>query len=163
MLRVRPAGPEDLSAIMKVLAEGREIMLLSGNRHQWPAGYPSRAMIRSDITAGHGRVVADGATVVGYFACIPSPDPTYSYIEDGKWLDDEKPYYVIHRIAKLCSSRGIFAAMLEYVSGITDNIRIDTHRDNAIMQHLLAKHGFSYCGVIYLGNGEPRLAYQRLR
>lgn len=163
MLQVRPAVLEEVPAIMKVLAEGREIMLLSGNRHQWPAGYPTRAMICSDITAGHGRVVTDGAAVLGYFACIPSPDPTYSYIEDGKWLDDEKPYYVIHRIAKLHGSSGVFAAMLDYVNGITDNIRIDTHRDNAIMQYLLVKHGFSYCGIIYLLNGDPRLAYQRLR
>ena len=31
------------------------------------------------------------------------------------------------------------------------------------MQHLLEKHGFSYCGIIYLANGDPRLAYQRLQ
>ena len=28
---------------------------------------------------------------------------------------------------------------------------------------LLARHGFSYCGIIYLKNGSPRLAYQRVR
>ena len=31
------------------------------------------------------------------------------------------------------------------------------------MQGLLARHGFSYCGIIYLKNGSPRLAYQRVR
>ena len=40
-------------------------------------------------------------------------------------------------------------------------LRIDTHRDNKIMQTLLAKNGFQYCGVIRLTNGEPRLAYYR--
>ena len=42
------------------------------------------------------------------------------------------------------------------------NIRIDTHRDNRIMQHNIEKHGFTYCGIIYLANGDERLAYQKL-
>ena len=48
------------------------------------------------------------------------------------------------------------------VTGLSGNIRIDTHKDNKIMQGLLARHGFSYCGIIYLKNGSPRLAYQRV-
>lgn len=40
------------------------------------------------------------------------------------------------------------------------NIRIDTHRDNRIMQHNILKYGFSYCGIIYLLSGDERLAYQ---
>ena len=43
-------------------------------------------------------------------------------------------------------------------------LRIDTHRDNTVMQDLLCKNGFVYCGVIHLAeNGEERLAYQRNR
>ena len=30
------------------------------------------------------------------------------------------------------------------------------------MQHCLAKHGFTYCSIIYLDSGAERLAYQRL-
>ena len=163
MLHVRPAIIEDIPAIMQVLVEGREIMRKSGNPNQWPAGYPTEDMVRADILSGYGTVVEEDAAVVGYFACIPSPDPTYAYIEDGSWLDDEKPYYVIHRIAKRKQAHGVFAAMLDYVGGITGNIRIDTHRENRIMQHLLQKYGFRYCGIIYLVNGVPRLAYQRIR
>jgi len=36
------------------------------------------------------------------------------------------------------------------------NIRIDTHRDNRIMQHVISKYGFTYCGIIYLANGDER-------
>ena len=43
-----------------------------------------------------------------------------------------------------------------------NNIRIDTHRDNTIMQHVIQKHGFSYCGIIYLANGDERMAYQKV-
>ena len=42
-----------------------------------------------------------------------------------------------------------------------NNIRIDTHRDNKIMQHNIEKHCFTYCGIIYLANGDERLAYQK--
>ena len=44
----------------------------------------------------------------------------------------------------------------------TPNLRADTHRDNRIMQHILQKHGFRYCGIIYLLNGDERLAYQKI-
>jgi hypothetical protein len=29
------------------------------------------------------------------------------------------------------------------------------------MQHLIEKHGFSYCGIIWLEDGTERLAYER--
>ena len=31
-----------------------------------------------------------------------------------------------------------------------------------IMQHNILKQGFSYCGIIYLESGDPRLAYQKI-
>ena len=31
-----------------------------------------------------------------------------------------------------------------------------------IMQHNILKHGFTYCGIIYLLSGDKRLAYQRI-
>lgn len=43
------------------------------------------------------------------------------------------------------------------------NIRIDTHRNNRIMQHCIDRYGFSYCGIIYLESGDERLAYQLIR
>ncbi len=41
------------------------------------------------------------------------------------------------------------------------SLRADTHQDNRIMQHLLQKNGFVYCGVIHLANGVLRLAFER--
>ena len=162
-MTLRTATEADIPAIMKVLEAGRSIMLASGNLHQWPEGYPTREMVLRDIGPGYGKVMEEGGCIVAYFACIPSPDPTYAVIEGGKWLDDEKPYYVIHRIASYPNVHGVFKAMMEYLDGITDNIRIDTHKDNKIMQHNLAKYGFQYCGIIYIASGAERLAYQRLR
>jgi len=33
---------------------------------------------------------------------------------------------------------------------------------NRIMQHNIEKRGFTYCGIIYLANGDERHAYQRM-
>lgn len=163
MLTVRTGVPADIPAIMKVLEAGRNIMLESGNLNQWPAGYPTEEMVRKDIGPGYGKVMEEDGKVVAYFACIPSPDSTYAVIEDGQWLDDCKPYYVVHRMAKLPHVHGVFQAMMAYLDGITNNIRIDTHKDNHIMQHNLSKYGFTYCGIIYIASGAERLAFQRLR
>lgn len=42
---------------------------------------------------------------------------------------------------------------------IVHTIRIDTHSDNVIMHHLLAKHGCTRCGIIRLSSGAPRTAF----
>ena len=162
MLSVRTAILEDLPAIMQVLEAGREIMLASGNLHQWAKGYPTEEMVRNDIGPGYGKVMVEDGCIVAYFACIPSPDPTYAVIEGGSWLEDETPYYVIHRIASYPNVHGVFKTMMAYMGGVTDNIRIDTHKDNHIMQHNLARFGFQYCGIIHIASGAERLAYQRV-
>ena len=51
--------------------------------------------------------------------------------------------------------------ILDFAFQHTDTLRIDTHEDNKTMQALLTKNGFSYCGIIHLENGDPRLAYQK--
>ena len=100
--------------------------------------------------------------VVGYFAFLPSPDLTYKKIYDGKWLDDEMDYHVVHRIASYPEVHCVFSSIMDFCLSRDRNIRIDTHRDNKIMQHNLLKHSFSYCGIIYLLTGDERLAYQRI-
>ena len=82
-------------------------------------------------------------------------------IHEGKWLDDELPYHVVHRIASYPDVHGIFSDIMDYCFSHDLNIRIDTHRDNRIMQHNILKHGFSYCGIIYLASGDERLVYQK--
>ena len=163
MLQLRRATERDLPAIMAVLEAGRGIMLASGNPNQWAKGYPTEEMVRRDLSGGYGMVMEQEGRTVAYFACIPSPDPTYAVIEGGAWLDNEKPYYVVHRIASYPQVHGVFRAMMEYLDSITDNIRIDTHRDNLIMQHNLEKYGFRCCGIIHIASGAERLAYQRIK
>ena len=47
-------------------------------------------------------------------------------------------------------------------SKICGNLRIDTHEKNIPMQGCLAKNGFARCGIIYLEDGDPRIAYQKV-
>ena len=160
---VRKANFEDINDIMSVINAAKEIMRHSGNLHQWDNGYPSEAVIESDIQKNGGFVVENDDKIVGYFAFLPSPDPTYAKIYEGEWLDDKLPYHIIHRIASYPDVHGIFNSIMDYCFSHDANIRIDTHRDNKIMQHNLQKHGFTYCGIIYLASGDERLAYQRIK
>jgi hypothetical protein len=162
MKTVRGALDADLPVIMSVIEAGKGIMRVSGNMRQWGDGYPSESVILADMTAGNGYVIEEDGVIVAYFALIPSPEPTYSKIYGGEWLDDGKPYHVIHRIASTPGSHGVFSAIMDYAFSVDGNIRIDTHRDNTIMQHNILKHGFSYCGIIYLLSGDERLAYQKI-
>ena len=85
---------------------------------------------------------------------------TYAVICDGCWLSDE-PYHVIHRIAVVEPGHNAAKALLDWGFGQAGSIRIDTHKDNVIMHHVLSKYGFTHCGVILLANGDPREAYQK--
>ena len=157
---IRPASREDIPAIMSVLKAAKAIMRQSGNMDQWKDGYPSAEIILGDIDRGVGFVVCDRDALVAYFAFIPSPEPTYVDIEGGAWLEDTLPYHVIHRMGSLPDAHGIFQSIISWCREQDANLRIDTHRDNRIMQHCILKAGFQYCGIIYLENGDERLAYQ---
>ena len=116
-------------------------------------------MLAADIEKKRLYVCKDEEGVQAVFAFIIGEDPTYSYIEDGEWLND-KPYGTSHRIASRGEIKGIFKRCLDFCMEQIPNIRIDTHKDNKVMQHLLTKHGFRKCGIIYLQNGSKRIGYQ---
>ena len=145
------------------MAAAKEIMRSSGNLHQWTEGYPSEAVILSDMEKGGGYVVEEDSKIVGYFAFLASPEPTYTEIYEGQWLDDEEPYHVVHRIASYPDVHGIFSSVMDFCFSKDSNIRIDTHGDNHIMQHVIKKYGFTYCGIIYLASGDERFAYQLIK
>ena len=157
---IRKATYEDLPKLMEVFGKARKIMRASGNMNQWNDGYPSEEIVRKDIEKGVSYVLCeDDSKIIATMAFIPGPDPTYAKIYDGEWLDDS-PYHVIHRIAAAEPGHNVAFTLLDWAFLQTGNIRIDTHKDNVIMQHILDKQGFTHCGMIYLANGDPREAYQ---
>ena len=157
---IRKADVPDLHAIMEVLDAAKKIMRDSGNMGQWINGYPSEAVVLHDMAKGWGHVVEDEGRITGYFAFMESPEPTYAEIFGGEWLEDTLPYHVIHRIGSFPEVHGVFSSIIQWCKSKDPNLRIDTHRDNHIMQHNILKHGFIYCGIIYLESGDERLAYQ---
>lgn len=163
MIRIIQAKPSDLPTIMGLIDIARQTMRANGNADQWPDGYPSEEAIQNDIDQQTGHLCLDEyGTRVAYFAFIPGPDPTYAHIYNGQWADELTPYSVVHRVASTPESHGIFREILQYCDTQCNNLRIDTHRDNLLMQHCLLTNGFKYCGIIHQVNGEERLAYQRV-
>lgn len=136
-------------------------MRANGNLTQWSGGYPSEALIRQDIDAGNCMVIEDDGKLSGVFICIIGDEPTYAVIEDGRWLDDTLPYATIHRLASAGLSHGVAASCFDWAWEKTHNVRIDTHRDNTIMQRCIRHWGFRYCGIIHVADGSPRLAFQK--
>lgn len=159
---IRPAGLEDLPLVMEIYDYARAFMRANGNVTQWVNGYPSEELIRQEIQDGHSFVCTDGdGEIVGTFCFILGDDPTYQQIYDGAWLNDE-PYGVIHRMGTNGKRKGIAEACLNWSFQHSGNIRVDTHRDNLVMQHILEKNGFKRCGIIYVRDGTERIAYQKI-
>ena len=150
----------DLDALLAVYASARAYMCLHGNPSQWGGDYPSPALLEEDIRRGRLYVDTDERGAVhGAFAFLPGDDPTYARIEGGSWLSDA-PYGVIHRVASDGRMPGVFRRCAAFCRARCANLRIDTHHDNHTMQRLIEGAGFRRCGVIYVEDGSPRIAYQ---
>lgn len=159
--KIRKATVNDLPTIMNLIEISRQTMQNNGNLTQWKQGYPSESTIKADLDDQTCYLITENEKAMGSFVLKPGPDPTYSIIYDGKWIDDTQNYYVIHRITSLPESHGIFCTLLKYCLSVSSNIRIDTHKDNLIMRKLLTKYGFTYCGIIHISDGSERMAYQK--
>lgn len=156
---IQKANLSQLPQIMEIYAQARTFMTQTGNPDQWGSQYPPESMIRQDIENEKCYVNIENDKIRAVFYFAVEEDPTYGYIE-GKWLNDA-PYGVIHRIAVGESGKGVAAECFRYAFARCGNVRIDTHEKNIPMQRCLAKNGFTRCGIIYLEDGDPRIAYQK--
>ncbi|MGN0298019.1 MAG: N-acetyltransferase [Lachnospiraceae bacterium] len=160
-MTIRTATLQDLESIMKIYAHARAYMKANGNRTQWKNHYPPEELIVSDIHQQQCYVCCnEEGECCGVFMFLIGDDPTYQSIE-GKWLNNDS-YGVIHRVASDGTQAHLFTQCLNFCLNYIQNLRIDTHEDNHIMQHVLETHGFVYCGTIYVKDGSPRRAYQRI-
>jgi len=159
--QIRHTKEVEIAEVMEIYAAARVFMQRSGNPGQWGDHYPAEAFIREEIAAGHSFVcLNERDAVVATFCFILGEDPTYQQIFEGGWLNED-PYGTLHRIASRGSEKGVARACFEWCFRQCPNIRVDTHRDNRVMQQVIESMGFSYCGIIYVGDGSPRLAYQK--
>lgn len=158
-MNVRNAVLEDMEQIMEVYRLAKEYMVASGNPNQWINGYPARETIEKDISRKQFYVCEENGQIHGAFMFFIGEEPTYQVIEDGSWKNEE-PYGTIHRLGSDGKYKGIFQECLAFCRGKHANLRADTHHDNKTMQHLLEKHGFERCGIVYMKDRSLRIAYQ---
>lgn len=159
-MKIRKATPADLDILLRLYDNARRFMAANGNPTQWGTSYPSRALLEADISDGCSYVCEEHHNVAAGFYYRFGTDDTYRRIYNGQWLD-ESPYGVVHRIASDGTVRGTGSFCLDWAFSQCGNLRIDTHRDNRVMQHLLEKNHFTRCGIIYLEDGSERIAYQK--
>lgn len=155
---VRHAKIEELKTIKDIYIKAKQYMNSYGNINQWNNNYPNIEIITNDILNKRLYVCYDEELIYGVFYFYKGIDPTYNYIE-GKWLNDEE-YGTIHRIASNGLRRGVLDEALAFCLKYVDNVRIDTHHDNIVMRNKLASLKFIQCGIIYIQDGSPRIAYQ---
>lgn len=164
-MEIRHTTEADLPKIMKIYEYARKFMAEHGNAKQWgPTNWPPEDLIRSDIADGNSYVVINEDEIVAtfYFNQGKEIDPTYKEIEDGAWMDNG-PYGVVHRIASNGTVKGIGNFCIDWAMKQCAHLRMDTHGDNKVMQNLLEKSGFVYCGIIYVSeDNDPRLAYEKI-
>ena len=158
---ILPAKEEELSRILEIYDIAKAYMRESGNPNQWNGAYPDPELLREDIRKQRLYVIKKDGRIHGVFMLLLEEEPTYSFIEDGSWREGETPYGTIHRLAGDGEVKGLFAKCVAFCEGKVMYLRADTHFDNHTMQHLLEKNGFERRGIIYLKNGDSRIAYQK--
>lgn len=154
------AKEADLPRILEIYDIAKAYMRASGNPNQWNGAYPDPETLRTDMEKQRLYVYKKNGRIHGVFMLLLEEEPTYAYIEDGSWRE-EAPYGTIHRLAGDGEVKGLFAKCVAFCEKKVPYLRADTHFDNHTMQHLLEKNGFERRGIIYLKNGDPRIAYQK--
>ena len=167
MANIRPSTKRDLDVIMCIIGEARETIGRLGI-DQWQYGYPTRDIMKADVIHGRSYVVEDEDGICAVFSLIEDGEPTYRKIYSGHWLSEGQSYLALHRIAIRVNKRGqgIAGQIIEYIADKARRedyatIRVDTHHGNIPMRKMLEKNGFLYTGIIYLSNGEERVAYEK--
>lgn len=169
-MEIRKATAGDLDAMQVLFDEARGTIAALGI-NQWQNGDPKPETVREDIALGQSYVIMEGDALCGTFALMNDSEPTYDVIYDGNWKtgNDNKNYQAVHRVAIAVSmrGRGISTAIIDFAAEHARelgrvSLRIDTHEGNVVMRRMLEKHGFVLCGVIYLGDGAARVAYEKI-
>lgn len=151
-MSIRLATPEDIPAIMQMIAAVVPLMHSSGN-FQWDNTYPNVKVFEDDIALNQ-LWVADIDGKIGGIAAITT-DQDAEYAEVG-W-DINEIAIVTHRLAVSVNHRrqGIAEALLKQAEIVAQNrgikiLRIDTNSNNKATRLLFPKLGYEFAGEISL-------------
>ena len=166
-MNFRKSNQSDVVGIISIISKA-QIYFRNNNIDQWQNGYPNEKTIINDINNDRSYVLIDNEEVVATTVVMFEEEKTYNEIYEGKWLTNSK-YATIHRIAvddKLkgnnIASRILKEAEKICIKNNIYSIKIDTHEDNKSMQRLLQKNNYKYCGIIYLIDGNKRIAFEKV-
>lgn len=163
MLVLKKATLSDVDECLLLLSEARSFQRKFGFT-QWEDGYPSREIVLGDVKSGNARTIMLGGELVGYVS-VGNYDEAYDNLV-GKW-SGKCDYVVAHRLALRadCRGEGLAKEVIRLIQSEAATVgvrymRVDTHESNAIMNNLLRKLGFSFCGTVLM-RGSKRLAYDK--
>lgn len=167
---LRQARIDDLPKVNEII-EGAKRTLRNRGVDQWQMGYPDEAILKQDLAEGINYVLILDGEVVGTAALQQGYDKNYQEITRGTWSkDSEVTYSIIHRIAVEPGHQGqhLSSALIQQLLTISyhlgyKDVRIDTHPENLVMQHVIASNGFTEKGIITMDEDDgDRKAYQIL-
>lgn len=146
--------------ILTIYAMARQYMRDHGNMVQWEGLDAPEPKLTRDIQLGQLYVLEEDE-IHAVFAFFIGDDPLYARIEDGAWRSD-RPYGTIHRLGSDGKVQGILAKVMDWAMTQIDHLRADTHESNSTVQRALEKSGFVRQGIIYVEDGTPRIAYEKM-
>lgn len=161
-ITIRKAGQADMDRILEIYSRARTYMAETGNPNQWINGYPSRDDVQKDLDKKALYVCEEQDEIEAVFMFATGEEPNYAVIEQGEWLNGA-PYGYMHRVASAGRKKGMASVCMQWCFEQCGNLRGDTHKDNKIMQSVFEKNGFERCGVVYMEDGTPRIAYHKIR
>ncbi|MGV1042603.1 GNAT family N-acetyltransferase [Clostridium perfringens] len=166
-MEFRQAKISDLDQIVEIIELSKKY-LKETKVDQWQDGYPAKEDLRKDIESGNSYVLTNKDEIVATTVISLEGESTYNLIFNGEWITNED-YIVMHRVAvhDKYKGKGIFKELIKEAESLALNkgissIKIDTHRDNISMQRAVVKNDFKRCGIIYLGDGSERIAFEKV-
>ena len=163
MLELRLASQNEAEICYRCIEDARTYHRSLGFE-QWHPDYPTLQTILEDIDQKIGYAFTDNDEIIGYCCIIIGDEPAYRKI-DGAWKTD-RPYAVVHRMAFSAETRGrgLSGEAIGLIKELClaqqiSAIRVDTQAENKVMQHILDKEDFAYCGLVQFDGG-PKLAYE---
>ena len=112
--------------------------------------------------------MTDNGKVIGTVAISFREEENYKLIKEGRWLNEDHDYAVVHRVAVDDSYRGqgIAGKLIGQVKLLKHDgiksVRIDTHKNNLPMQRTIYKCGFELCGITTISDGSDRLSFEMM-
>lgn len=160
----RHATAEDIDRIVEIVSHASQRLGKAGI-DQWQRGYPNRQSIEQDVADGVGVILCLGAEILAYGAVIFTGEKAYDDLTGGEWLTKGE-YAVVHRlcVSEIFVGMGFAKQFMRAAETMAAErvaaMRIDTHPENKIMQNMIEKLGYTYCGDVIIES--RRLAYEKL-